>query len=140
MKKFIFEKKELLQFPKRLLFVITGAFLMSVAINALYIPHNILSGGITGIALLFHILFDVNSSLIIVLFNIPIFILGFLFLNKRFIIWSLAGMVFLALFLWLTDGISINSDSLLTTILLGGVTYGIGFGLIFRVGGFLRRE
>ncbi len=134
MKKIIFSKEELSQFPKRIALIIVGAFCMSVAINALYIPHNILSGGMTGIALLFHILFGVNSSIIIILLNIPLFILGFLFLNKRFIIWSIAGMGFLALFMWLTQGISIESNALLTTILLGGVIYGLGFGLIFRAG------
>ena len=107
---------------------------MSVAINSLYLPHNILSGGITGISLLFHLVFDINASLVIVLFNIPIFILGYIFTNKRFVLLSIVGMGFLAFFLWITESVQLKSDDLLTTILLGGVMYGFGLGLVFRGG------
>ena len=128
------EKYGFLNIAKRLALITVGTFIMSIAINALYLPYNILSGGITGISLLFHLLFGVNSSLVIVAFNIPVFILGYLFINRRFVIWSLVGMGMLAFFLWLTSDVHLDFSDLLTTILLGGVAYGLGFGLVFRAG------
>jgi len=119
---------------KRLAFILTGTYIMSIAINALYLPHNILSGGITGISLLFHLLFDIDASIIIIVFNIPIFILGYFFVNHRFVLWSLVGMGSLSFFLWLTKSVTFYSTDLMTTILLGGVIYGLGFGLVFRGG------
>jgi len=41
-------------------------------------------------------------------------------------------MLSLTLFLSLTSGLSFHSESLLTTILFGGIVNGLGFGLIFR--------
>ena len=119
---------------KRLLLIVSGTFIMSVAMNTLYIPNSILSGGITGISLLFHLIFGIDASIVIVALNIPIFILGYIFSNKRFVIWSLVGMGSLALFLHLTRNFALDSHDILTTILLGGVMYGFGFGLVFRSG------
>ena len=128
------DKPWLLSAIRRVVFILAGTFIMSIAINALYLPHDILSGGITGISLMIHLLTGTDASLMIVMVNIPIFIFGYFFFNKRFIVWSLLGMGSLAFFIWLTRGVTLAFDDLLTTILLGGVIYGFGFGLVFRGG------
>ncbi|MCK5129387.1 MAG: YitT family protein [Clostridiales bacterium] len=125
-------RQRLLLLSKHILFVLIGTFMMSVAINGLFLPQNILSGGITGIALLFHLLFDINTSIIILIVNIPIFILGYMFINKKFILWSAFGMGALSFFLFFTDGVTFQSQEMMTTILLGGVINGFGLGLVFR--------
>jgi len=119
----------------RILMTLVGAFIASIAINALYIPHNILSGGITGIAILLNLQLNFNTSLVILILNIPIFILGYRMIHRSFIVHSLIGMLALTFFITLTKNFSFHSDNMLTTILLGGVLSGIGYGLIFRSGG-----
>lgn len=118
----------------RIFMTLLGAFIASVAINALYIPNNILSGGITGIAILLNLKLGFNTSLVILMLNIPIFIFGYKMIHKTFIFHSLIGMLALTFFITLTKNFTFHSENMLTTILLGGVLSGIGYGLIFRVG------
>lgn len=118
----------------RIFLTLIGALIASIAINALYIPHNILSGGVTGIAILLNLTFGLNVSLFIIILNIPIFYIGYKMIHKEFIVYSLIGMAAQVVFLQLTKDVVIHSETMLTTILLGGVMSGVGYGLIFRAG------
>lgn len=118
----------------RICLTLIGALIASIAINALYIPHNILSGGVTGIAILLNLTFGLNVSLFIIILNIPIFYIGYKMIHKEFIVYSLIGMAAQVVFLQLTKDVVIHSETMLTTILLGGVMSGVGYGLIFRAG------
>jgi len=116
----------------RVLMTLIGTFIISVSLNALYIPHQLLSGGITAIAILANLKLGWSISLVILLLNIPILIIGYKFINKEFIVFSLLGMVSLSFFIWLTQDLVFQSENMLTTILLGGLMNGLGFGIIFR--------
>jgi len=118
----------------RILMVLTGAFIASIAVNALYVPNQILSGGVTGIAILLNLKLGLNISMVMILLNIPIFFFGYKMIHREFIIYSLIGMLANSIFIQLTRSISFHSESELTTLLFGGVMSGIGFGLIFRAG------
>lgn len=117
---------------KRIIMIFIGTLISSISINALYIPNHILSGGATGIAILMHLAFGLDTSLVIILINIPIFILGYKFVNREYILNSLVGMISLSLCLTLTKGISFHSDQMLTTLLLGGLLNGVGIALVFK--------
>lgn len=118
---------------KRVFLIILGSFIVSVGINGLYIPNNILAGGVSGIAILLNIVFGCNASIVIILINIPIFIVGYKLINRSFIFYSFIGMISLSVFLQLTQGMVIHSDEMLTTLLLGGLLNGIGFGIILKI-------
>ncbi len=112
-----------------------GTFLMAVAINGLLAPHNLLSGGVSGFALMLHFLFDFKLSILTVLLNIPLFLLALKFLRKQFITFSLIGMCCLSFWIEVTHGISIPTENTLSIILLAGLLNGVGMGIIFREGG-----
>lgn len=118
---------------KQIIFLILGTFIMSVAINALLIPHQILSGGITGLAVFLQLAFGINASIAILIFNIPLLILGYIFINKRFVKLSILGMALFSFFLSVTENFTIETNEILTAILLGSVLNGLGSGLILRV-------
>lgn len=117
---------------QRVLFIIVGTFLIALSTNAVLIPNKLLSGGVNGVATFLHFLFDWNVGLLIILLNIPLFIIAFLFLKKHFIIFSLFGMLMLSFWLQVTKNISIATDNTLSIIVLGGVLNGLGSGIIFR--------
>ncbi|GAA0125449.1 MULTISPECIES: YitT family protein [Clostridium] len=125
-----------------LLFIILGSFVSSIGINMFLIHAKLLSGGVTGVALIFQYLFKIQAGYIILLLNIPLFILSFKKLDKKFTIYSLVGTLSLSLSLILTSSISniLNITDTLLYCLYGGVLNGIGFGLIFAhhgsTGGF----
>lgn len=113
----------------------TGTLLMSIAINGLLAPNKLLSGGVSGLSLFLHFLFDWRLSLLTISLNIPLFILAFIFLRKQFIILSLVGMSLLSFWLEMTQNLVIPTTNPLSIILLSGLLNGMGTGIIFRAGG-----
>ena len=87
----------------RLLFICSGSFITAIAINAFIIPHKLLSGGITGISIIIQYTANLPSGYLILLFNIPIFLIGLKAVDKDFILFSLIGMVSLSGFLILSS-------------------------------------
>lgn len=120
---------------KRIIGIAFGTLLLSIAANGILVPNKLLSGGITGISILLHFLFHNKVSLMVLLLNIPIFILGAFFLKKTYLAYSLFGMGTLALWLELTAKLVIPVGNALSVIVVGGVLYGIGNGIIFRADG-----
>ena len=117
---------------QRTFFIIVGTFLIALSTNALLIPHHLLSGGINGIATFLHLVFGSNVGLMVILLNIPLFIIALFFLKKNFVLFSLFGMLMLSFWLEVTAPILIETENPLTVIILGGLLNGLGSGIIFR--------
>lgn len=120
-----------------ILFIILGTFIASLGVNMFLIHAKLLSGGVTGIALILQYLFGLKAGYIVFIINLPLFSLSYFKLNKQFTLYSAIGMVSLSVSLILTSsftqGIVVN-DILLYCI-YGGVLCGIGYGLVFSRSG-----
>ncbi|MHC1748882.1 MAG: YitT family protein [Cellulosilyticaceae bacterium] len=117
---------------KRVLFIIIGTFLVALATNGILIPNKLLSGGVSGIAIFLHFLFNWNISMLIIVINIPLFILALIFLKRNFILYSLFGMLMLSFWIEVTHSFVIPTKNILSVILVAGVLHGVGTGIIFR--------
>jgi uncharacterized membrane-anchored protein YitT (DUF2179 family) len=73
-------------------------------------------------------------GLVVLVLNIPLFILGAVFLGNSFGIKSLYGAFVFSVFLDLTAGFKPISDNMLLCAIFGGILLGIGFGAIFLSG------
>src|SRR5690554_638062 len=104
----------------RVLYIIIGSFMYSVAINALFIPHQLLSGGITGIAMMLEYLFKIPTSISIVIFNIPLFFGSYRFIGKEFTYFTVVGIICSSLFLFLTRGWVIPVEDTMIAAIFGG--------------------
>ena len=118
-----------------MIFMITlGSAISGVAFNLFIIPNMLLSGGISGIALILNYLFNINTGLMIFIFNIPIFILGYKFVDKEFIFLSLIGMATFSL--WIEVFSFLRETVLVSDIMLAciyaGVMNGIGLGIVLK--------
>lgn len=58
----------------RIFTILLGSFIYSVAINALFLPHHLLSGGLTGVAMMLEYLFQLPTGLSVAVLNIPLFL------------------------------------------------------------------
>ncbi len=116
--------------------IILGALLWSISINGVLIHHRLLSGGISGVALvIYYLVPKLPIGLMVFLINIPIFIMGWTMLSGKFFAFSLLGMASLSFFLTVTTSIQIPVDNPLLACLFAGVISGVGSGVIFRAGG-----
>lgn len=111
-----------------------GMLMTSIGINGFLRPAHLLSGGATGIATSINYLTNINVGLLTFLINIPIFILGFIYLEKEFCISSLVNMIVFSLLLGATQEISniIPIHDILLQSVYGGILSGLGVGVVFR--------
>lgn len=121
-----------------------GAALYALAFNWLILPLNLYSGNLTGVAqvindLLNMFIFQSDKNLtgtILLLFNIPLFVLAFLKLGKGLAVKSVILSTFLSAVMQFAPVPSapIIEDPL-TACILGGIISGFGTGLTLRNGG-----
>ena len=116
--------------------VVVGVILAAFALKSFLVPNHFFDGGITGISLLIHELYHLNLAILIVVFNIPLIIISYFSVGKRFAIRTFLSVVLLAICLWLLPSVDITHDKLIVSI-FGGVFLGIGIGLVMRAGAAL---
>lgn len=119
---------------KRIIFIIFGSAISALAFNGFIIPHKFLSGGISGISLIIQYVAGIPTGYLILILNIPIFIIGLKAVDRDFILFSMLGTVSLSVLLVLTKDLEkyfVVKDMFLSCI-YGGVLSGIGAGIVFR--------
>lgn len=114
--------------------IMLGGVICGISFNAFIMPHKLLSGGISGIALILNYLFGISPGLLIFLFNIPIFAIGIKFIDKEFILLSLVGMVTFSLFIDVFGFLKhmVYVDDVMLSCIFGGILNGVGMGIVFR--------
>jgi uncharacterized membrane-anchored protein YitT (DUF2179 family) len=130
--------------PKRLkiafraLMVIIGGIIAAYGLETVLIPNHVSDGGVTGISIVASNLFGLPLGVLIAVINIPFVWLGYQQIGKSFAIFSILGIVSLAVGTSLmhhTPAI-IEGDTLLVTV-VGGIILGFGMGIALRNGGAL---
>ncbi len=118
----------------RTITIFFSSILIAISYNLFLLPHKVLSGGVTGIAMIIGLLTSLNTGTIILLLNMPILILGFMKLGKKFMFNTLLSVTVLSLSLHYIPIRAIANDPILSSV-FGGVISGVAIGFIFRSGG-----
>lgn len=116
--------------------MLIGIAFIVFAIKGFMIPNHFLDGGIIGISLLAHELYDLNLSLCLLIGNIGFLILAYKKISKTLAIKSIIAISILALGLDLITIPVVTSEKILIS-LFGGALLGIGIGLVIRSGGVI---
>ncbi|MBP3728920.1 MAG: YitT family protein [Lachnospiraceae bacterium] len=128
-------KEIMLKNWRTLLWTTVGCFITGFAIAVFYHHSQLISGGITGVAMILEYSLGWNTAVTNIVLNIPIFIAGWIALGRKHVIISIYGTLVLSLALELFSGIDFPYESSLTTVLLGGTLAGFGGGIMIRAGG-----
>lgn len=115
-----------------LLLLIIGIEILAVSINMFYAPHEIAAGGATGIAILLEATLGLNISVVVMLINIVMLILSYIFLGKGTTVRIALGSVLLPICLAITPQIKLIEDPLLTVI-VGGVIFAVGISILYQL-------
>ncbi|MDZ7695589.1 MAG: YitT family protein [Deltaproteobacteria bacterium] len=118
--------------PLNLFLMALGSALCALSINGILVPKGFYGAGLTGIALLIHYAVPALSvALIYLILNIPIFAMGWVYVGKRFFLYSLAGMfIFTAAVKWIHVPIPVEDPIL--SALFAGILMGTGTGIILK--------
>jgi uncharacterized membrane-anchored protein YitT (DUF2179 family) len=116
------------------LIILVGALLVAVGFNMFLIPHQLLSGGVSGIAMIIGYFTNYNIGFLYLLFNMPLMIWGLVSIGRRFIMISVASVVLTTWLMQIIPTSYVAQDSMLGAV-FGGVLIGIGSGITLRIGG-----
>lgn len=118
--------------------ILLGNLIYALGIVLFIIPGGLITGGTTGIGLALKNAFGLDVSIVIGIFNVLMFILGYIFFGKKFALGTTVSTVSYPIFLFILEKIigdfELTNDILLCTI-FGGLLLGISIALIIRTGG-----
>lgn len=117
------------------MWIVAGALLYSIGLNAFIAGNNLAEGGFVGIALVLYYKLHILTGITFFVTNIPVLIVGWRFFGKSFIVKTIVGVVAVSVFTVLTTHFAQPVHDRLLAALYGGVICGGGLGIIFRSGG-----
>ena len=141
--------KKILDFIKVYALITIGAGITALAINIFLVPYKIAPGGLSGLSIVLFYLSNerlpVGATMLVI--NIPLFLLGFKFVGKRFFFRTLYGTIILSVIIDLTETymfdfatkLLVNGDLTATTpdillySIIGGFLSGIGLGIVLKM-------
>ena len=113
---------------------IVGSAVMAFGVSSFLLPNQLSSGGFSGVATITYYLLNIPMGLMIMILNVPLFILAGYKIGREFFIKSLIGTVSLSVFIDIFDRYpAVTTDRFLACI-YGGAIIGIGTAIILRVG------
>jgi len=118
--------------PWNLFLLTVGSFLVAFAIKCVAVPHGLLSSGVSGLALIgFHFIPALDAGVWYFLLNLPIMVLGWYMVSRRFVLYSLYGMAATSVLVERMHYVLPVTDPWLAVIACG-VTLGAGIGIALR--------
>ena len=122
------------------LFITLGIFIMACGYYFFVIPSGLVTGGSTGIGIIFHGIFeDVRISVFTFIANMIFLVASYFLLGKKMFLRSIYGSIMFpfALFIFETlfPNFGYQNKDLILLALYGGVFIGMGFGTLVRYGG-----
>ncbi|MBE6684498.1 MAG: YitT family protein [Ruminococcaceae bacterium] len=148
-----FSRSEILNFLKNTLLVIVGTIILSFGSAVFIIPFDLVTGGVSGIAIVLHRIIPLDFltvDLIITIVTWLLFFVGFFVLGKSFALKTLISTIIyplgISLFMKLSDPSFLNGFfclqasqyseiSLILATALGGACVGAGCAITFLGGG-----
>jgi len=116
--------------------ILVGTFIMSAGFVLFISPYKMAPGGVYGVAIILHHLFDLPIGLVGLALDIPLTLIGIKVLGPRFGIKTVVGFVSTSLWITLLENLwgylpLVENAPLLSSI-YGGAMIGVGLGMVFK--------
>lgn len=114
--------------------IVVGSVLVGLGVNLFFVPNQVVSGGVTGVAIMLHYALGTPVGLVTLLLNLPLLVIGWRWAGGlRFLVRTGIAVAILSATIDLTEPFltAPTSDRLLV-ICYGGLLDGLGMGLVFR--------
>ncbi|WP_203641130.1 YitT family protein [Levilactobacillus andaensis] len=121
-----------------LIMIGVGCAMFAFGLVFFNIANHLADGGISGVTLILRALFGIDPAYSTILINIPLILIGWRFLGRQSLIYTIYGTIMLSVFLWIWQRVPIVIQlhgDLLLSALGAGVIGGFGSGLLYRYGG-----
>jgi len=131
------KKKTLWKLIKKYGFLLLGSILASVALEIFLVPNEIIDGGIVGISIISSHLTQLPLGAFIFVLNLPFLFIGYKQIGRTFVFSTLFSVTILSIGVTILQPVPGLTKDVLLAAVFGGITLGIGVGIIIRYGGSL---
>jgi len=123
----------------RFLGITLGCIVYAIGIALFFDASGLVTGGLTGIAIMIGRFFEMDTGILVLLLNIPLLIIGFFVFGRSFLFSTVYATVFSSVLISVFSNVlnaylPLTTDLLMAS-LLGGALFSIGLAVIFRCGG-----
>lgn len=118
-----------------LLKIVLGSLLYAAGFRFFLYPNDVVTGGVTGIAMIINYLTQFPVGVMVLIINIPLFLISWKKFGLRFMIATLIGTVVssVAVDLLALAPVEVTHEPLLAAV-YGGLIKGFGLGMLYRTG------
>ena len=125
------------RYAKDYLLIILGDILLAYSVIAFFQPHNMVTGGVSGIGVIIadysaRLGWEVPIWLTVLSFNIPLFVFGGFALKGESVIKSIFGALFLSAAFYFVQYFPVPANDIMLATIFGGIIMGVGVGLVLR--------
>lgn len=96
------------------------------------LPNHLSTGGFSGIATIIYYLWEIPMGTTTILLNLPLFIIAYLKIGRKFLIKSIIGTILMSLFLNILENLAPLTQDKLLACIYGGIIMGLGTALILK--------
>lgn len=123
--------------PLKYLGIMAGCLIAASSINLFVVPSSLLTGGVTGIAIIFYFLAGLPIGIQTLAYNVPLLIASYKLLGRNYTIDVIIGTVMFSFALDATKFLSgmLPVEDMMLASIYGGIFNGIGYGIVFRMNG-----
>ena len=113
------------------LMIVAGSFIMGFAIKNMYDPMNLVTGGVSGAAIIVKSLTGIPLWATNTVLNIPLFLAAWRLKGWNFIRRTLVATMSLSVSLYVIPEMPLVEGDLFLSAVFGGIVSGVGTGLVF---------
>lgn len=115
---------------KDYIFIVVGAFILGFAIKNVFDPIGLVTGGVSGIAIILKDLFEIPLWISNTVLNIPLFLVAVKLKGWEFIKRTFVSAMMLSISLYALPEMIFLPNNIFLASLYGGIIAGIGIGLV----------
>ena len=131
-KRYIVKAKE---FSLDLLKMTIGTLIMAIGIEQFLLPNQLSTGGFSGIGTVVYYITEIPVGTTMLVLNIPLFIIAYFKVGKKFFINAVIGTFLLSYFLNVFQKINSVTDDRILACLYGSSIVGIGTAIVLKANG-----
>lgn len=114
------------------IYLTLGCIIMALGTAIFLLPNQLSTGGFTGIATIFYYLYNFKMGTVILVLNIPFFIIAFFKVSKQLVVKSIIGTTLLSVFINIFAKIPTATEDRLLACIYGGIFIGLGLAFVLK--------
>lgn len=119
---------------KKYLKLLLILLIAAINFNIFLKPMKLVTGGTQGLAIIIHELINIPHSTIILIINLLMLILSYIFLKKETTLGTVIATISYPLFIKLTSFFNLNIPTNLLNVIITGIISGLTNGYIYKLG------